>query len=154
MRMIRVFLVLLSVGVASSSAGAKQTVSLCELLNNPQKYNGTEVVVRATYGYWFETSELRCLPCRDKGRVWLELSNDVDETSEKALKKAPPEGVINVTVQGIFSSGGTYGHLNGYRHQIRATRVSDIVVLLKGMKPVEKVNEAEAKWGCGGQNPR
>src|SRR5215470_4199764 len=100
------------------SGRTQSQVTFCDLVRNPELYNGKEVTVRATYKYGFEWQQLYCLECLDKGRAWLELPDDLDDASVKALKRAPKEaGIVNVTVQGIFVSGGHYGHENGYRYK-------------------------------------
>ena len=125
----------------------------CEVLNNAKQYDGKEITVRGTYLYWFETSELFCLTCRDKGKVWLEFV-DLDEKSEAALRSGPGAGEINLTITGTFRTGSTYGHLNGYRHEFVARRVWDVATVFKGIGKIDKEKAAEAKWACGGTNPR
>jgi len=66
------------------SAAAQTQVSFCDLLRNPDTYDGKEVTVRATYRYGFERQQLYCLECIDKGRAWLELPDDLDDDSVKA----------------------------------------------------------------------
>jgi hypothetical protein len=43
--------------------------AFCDLLRNPEKYNGKEVTVRATWSKGPEWSELYCLGCPDKSSV-------------------------------------------------------------------------------------
>lgn len=138
-------------------ARSQTTVTLCELLRNPNEYNGKVVTVRATLRFGFEWSQLYCLDCLESGRAWLDLPSDLeeDQISRKALKKLPREaGIVNLTVQGVFSSGGTYGHENGYQFQIRAVRISDVAVIQKGVRPLAEEHKVEQRWACGGSNPR
>lgn len=53
-------------------------LGFCDLLNNPVKYDGQRVTVDAYYSYFFEVSWIFCWECRDKGRTWLEISEDAD----------------------------------------------------------------------------
>jgi hypothetical protein len=147
-------LAVVAVMVASVAVGQTK-VRFCDLLHAPETYNGKQVTVRATFRYGFEWQQLYCLDCLEKGKAWLELPSDLDEMSLKALKHAPKNaGIVNITVQGTFKSGGSFGHLNGYRYELVAEKVSDVKVVLKGMKgPVEE-RKAEQKWACGGTNPK
>lgn len=141
--------------IAHSSAPARRPLSFCDLVRNASEYNGQEVTVRASHEYWFEWSDLYCLDCIDKGRVWLELPIDLDEASQKALERAPEEaGVVNVTVRGVFHSGGHYGHQNMWRHEIVASQIRDVAVVVKGMVVSDKQKAAEKRWACGGSEPR
>ena len=130
-------------------------VTLCELVRNPALYDGKEVTVRATYKYGFEWQMLYCLDCLDKGKAWLELPIDLDDASVKALKRAPRgAGTVNLTVQGVFRGGGHYGHQNMYSYQLVAHKVSNVAVVIRGMKTLEEEQRAEKKWACGGTNPK
>lgn len=140
-----------------SSLGAvpQNHSSFCDLLRAPERYDGKEVTVRATYRYGFEWQQLYCLDCLDKGRAWLTIPNDLDDDSARALRRAPRgAGIVNLTVQGILKSGGSYGHLNGYRYEFVAHRISQVATVSKGMKSPEEEREAEKRWACGGTNPK
>jgi hypothetical protein len=118
-------------------------------------FNGKEFTIRATYRYGFEWQQLYCLACLDKGKAWLEISNDMDSASEKALKHAPKNaGIVNLTVTGIFMSGSTYGHLNGYRYKFVANKVRNISIVSRGMRSPAEERAAEERWACGGTNPK
>jgi hypothetical protein len=130
-------------------------VSFCDLVQYPDKYNGKEVTVRATWRYGYEWSELYCVDCLDKGKAWLEIPFNSDGPVAKQLKRAPQgAGVVNLTVQGTFRSGGSFGHMGGYRHEFTVRKISNLVVVLKGMKDISEEEKAEKKWACGGTNPK
>ena len=136
-------------------AFSQNTVGLCELLRNPKAYNGKEVVVRATYQYGFEWSYLYCLDCLEKGKTWLQIDDDLDNASAKSLRRLPKgSGIVTLTVQGVFVTGSTYGHLNSYRYQLVAKKIGKMIVLQKGMKGISRETATVGKSGCGGQNPR
>src|SRR4051812_43393690 len=63
-------------------------VSYCDLIKNPELYDGKEVTFRGTYRYGFEWSELYCLQCRGIGKTWLEIGNTTKKT-QKILKRLP-----------------------------------------------------------------
>src|SRR6266705_1777133 len=99
----------------SVSARPELQVTFCELVRNPELYDGKEATVRVTYKYGFEWQMLYCLDCLDKGKAWLEFPIDLDDASVNALKRAPKgAGTVNLTVHGVFMSGAHYGHENMY----------------------------------------
>lgn len=129
-------------------------VTFCDLVRNPAKYNGKEIRVRATYRYGFEWSELYCLDCLDRGKAWL-VPIAIDEGVERAFKRLPEgAGIVNLTVEGVFASGDTYGHQNGYRYQITPYKITDVKVVQKGMKSRTQEEKAEKQGACGGTNPK
>lgn len=80
---------------------------------------------------------------------------DLDDASTKALSRIPKgAGIVNLTVQGVFMSGGHFGHLNGYSYQLVAQKVSNVAIVLSGMKEAAKEKEAEKRWACGGAHPK
>src|SRR5262249_27113173 len=127
-------------------------VKFCELMRYPGRYMGKLVKVRATWVYGFEWSYLHCLGC--EGRVWLDTSK-LDEQSERTVKHTPKDAaIVNVDVEGIFEAGGGFGHMNGYKYQLRAHTIASPVVISKGMRAPEKEQEIERKSACGGAKPR
>lgn len=140
--------------VLTGSVDPQAPVTFCDLVRNPEKYNGQEVRVRATYRYGFEWSELYCLDCLDKGKAWLDLVA-VDGAAERTFRRLPKgAGIVNLTVQGVFVSGETYGHQNGYRYQITPNKITDVKVVQKGMKSRTEEERTEKQWACGGTNPK
>jgi hypothetical protein len=133
--------------------GGEAHLTFCDLVRNPTKYNGHEVTVRASYNYGFEWQELYCLDCLELGRAWLEIPENLDAASEKALKRMPKAaGIVNLTVRGVFYSGGhDYFH---YRYKFVATEISDVVVVVKGERVSDKKKAAERRLACGGSDPR
>jgi hypothetical protein len=86
--------------------------------------------------------------------TWLEISPEMDDASSKALNRIPKAGIVNITVEGTFQTGGHFGHMNAYPNQFTARKVSRIAVVSKGMKALAKEQEAEKRWACGGSNPK
>lgn len=92
-------------------------VDYCELLRSPAEFDGKRVTVKATYRYGFEWQELFCFPCRDIGKTWLEIDDDlISAKSRRVLKKLPnDEGTVSAIFTGTFeSSKGPFGD-GGYR---------------------------------------
>ena len=139
-------------------AYSQETVTFCDLVRNPEKYSGKEVTIRATYRFGFEWSYLYCLGCADQGRAWLEFPSDyddLDKTSQRALKRLPKDaGIADITVRGVFVGPGSYGHLGGYRYKFIIREVRNTVVLIKGMRAPDVEKNAEQKSACGGSNPK
>lgn len=141
--------------VLTGGVRSQSSPTFCDLVRSPEKYNGKEVTVRATYRYGFEWSELYCLDCLDQGKAWLDMPTALEDTLAKSLKKMPKgAGIVNLTVQGVFVSGGTFGHSNAYRYKIEPTKISDVAVLQKGMKSPEEEKNVEKRCACGGTNPK
>lgn len=145
-----IIILFLTCGVHSQSP-----ITFCDLVRNPEKYTGKQVTVRATYRYGFEWSELYCLDCLDQGKVWLDMPIELEDTSAKTLKKLPKgAGIVNLTVQGVFVSGSTFGPSNSYRYKIEPSKISDVVVLQKGMKSPKEEKDIEKRYACGGTDPK
>jgi len=141
--------------VLTGASRPQSSPTFCDLMRSPGKYNGKDVTIRATYRYGFEWSELYCLDCLDQGKAWLDMSTALEDKSAKSLKKMPKDaGIVNLTVQGVFVSGGTFGHSNAYRYKIEPTKISDVVVLQKGMRSPEEEKKVEKRWACGGTDPK
>ncbi|HEY2823599.1 MAG TPA: hypothetical protein VGJ06_21315 [Candidatus Acidoferrum sp.] len=148
------FVFVLALATFCNSSYSQESVSFCDLLRNPEKYDGKEVIVRATWRYGFEWSQFYCIDCLPKQTTWLEISPDLDEKSSRVLRRRPKSGIVNITVQGIFQSGGHFGHLNGYQNRFIAREVKDVVVVSSGMKSPENEQRVEKQWACGGTNPK
>ena len=108
----------LIVCLLAAAVQSQASVSFCDLVRSPEKYDGKVVSIRATYRYGFEWQQLYCIDCLDRGKAWLEIPPDLDNTSDKALRRAPKgAGIVNLTVQGVFVSGGRFGHMNRYPYK-------------------------------------
>jgi hypothetical protein len=119
-----------------SSKSAPLKTTYCELVRNPDKYNGREVTIHATYRYGLEMQDLFCLECRDAGKTWLELNEDMFPKAKSVLKKMPKyAGTVNANFTGVFvSTMGPYGD-GGYRFQFVVTAINNIEVVYKGLPP-------------------
>jgi len=107
----RAFIPLLVVFLLSAAAiGSENPITFCGLVRSPERFDGEEVTVRATYRYGFERSQLYCLDCLDKGRAWLEIPADIDDASEKAMKHAPKAGIVKADGSGNFSEWPPRSH--------------------------------------------
>jgi hypothetical protein len=95
------------------------------------------------------------LECKERGNVWLEIPYDAEEKDVREYNHIPKDaGLVNLTLRGTLVSGGTYGHLNGYRYKFVASAISDVVVLSKGMKSIEQEKTIEEQFACGGARPK
>jgi hypothetical protein len=146
--------VILAFLLFSPSSYSEDSILFCDLLRNPGKYDGKEVIVRATWRYGFEWSQFYCIDCSTKEMTWLKISSDLDDESSRVLKHIPKAGVVNITVEGVFQSHGHFGHLNGYPNQFIARKVRKAAVVSKGMRSPADEQSAEKKWACGAKNPK
>jgi hypothetical protein len=130
--------------------------SFCDLMRNPEKYNGKEVTVRATWRYEFEQSQFYCIDCSLKEMTWLDVwPSKLDDESTKAFHQIPKgHGIVNITVQGTFQSGDHFGHLGAYSYQITVHKISNVSVVSNTTKGIAGEQEAEKRWACGGSNPK
>lgn len=109
-------------------------VAFCDLVINPDKYNGKEITTRATYRYGFEWQEVFCLACEGKTKVWLEFSEDLTVKSKAALRKAPKNhGIINAVFTGTFRTSGPYGD-GGYGFQLEVKDAKNVEVVSKDIE--------------------
>lgn len=135
-----------------ASKGSPAVVAHCDLVMNPDRYDGKEVTVLATYRYGFEWQELLCLECRKVGKTWLEFDDDLEAKSKSELKKFPKgQGTVNAVFTGTFqSSKGSYGD-GGYRFQLRVREISGAKVVSKSGWAPEHLSPNARKKVCGGQ---
>lgn len=96
--------------------------SFCDLVRKPYEYGGRRVRVRATHRFAFEASELYCLGCIDRGRVWLDASPNLSRRDAKKLT-SHHSSTSNILVEGKFvTEGGPFGHSGAYRYKLVAER--------------------------------
>jgi hypothetical protein len=110
---------------------AAPSVSLCEMVASPDKYEGKRVTVFAVYNYGFEREELLCVECRTVGELtWVKFS---DQFKMKDLRKAPKNlGIVSGLFTGVFRRrSNTYG---GYKFDLEVDSVSDVRVLVRDTK--------------------
>ena len=67
-----------------------------------------------------------------KVRCGLISALNLDDASKKAIRQIPRYATANLTVQGVFMSGGLYGHKNHYHYQLVALRVSNAAIVWSG----------------------
>lgn len=125
-------------------------VAYCDLVNNPEKYDGKEVTVRAIYRYGFEWQEIFCLECRKVGKTWLEFDDDAAAQYKAALKKFPKhQGTVNAVITGIFqSSKGPFGD-GGYRFRFVVKGINSVEVITKSGWDPEHLPSTSRKKVCG-----
>lgn len=124
----------------------KEQLRYCDLTENPEKYTGERVTIRAVYNYGFEWQELLCWECRNKGRTWLTFHPDFTDKLNKQLRKAPRHaGIIIGRFTGVFHGrGGPYGD-GGYPFEFEVEEVSEVKVLVRNYK--RPLSEAVLKCG-------
>ena len=98
-------------------------VSLCELLESPEKFDQKLIRVKAIYRYGFEWSEFYSLKCSTKKRVWVEGAETKCKNAGKVdeMDYAGMGGrTVGVVVVGKFTGEkGGYGHMNSFDYLFR-----------------------------------
>jgi len=132
----------------STSVGLTPTVNFCDLINNPARYDGKNVVVRASLRSSFEYSELFCLACPGRGSTWPDFVGDDEwKGPRRDLRRIPSVGISNGTFSGIFeSSKGPYGHMNLYQFRLVVDSVSGVSIVSRSeAPPLSLPNEIQQK---------
>ena len=112
------------------------TVSFCDLLKNPNKYDGKRVSVYAYYSYFFEVSWIFCWECKDVGRTWLEIDpNSSPEQVERQLQKGPKgHGVISGHFTGVFHAGGGPYGMGQYSSKFVLQDLTEVKTVIRDTK--------------------
>jgi hypothetical protein len=98
------------------------TISYCELLREPNLYQGKLVRIAATWNYGFEWSYLYHRECMEqRNKAWVEFVDDEEgcPQTEKVSKRLKDgfDNKADVVAVGTLSGGGGYRHMNGYKYQ-------------------------------------
>jgi hypothetical protein len=128
---VRPFLFLAIAGIAALIAGAARpsssasktrtqsdttSVTYCDLIHNPERYNGKTVRTNVTYRFGFEWAEFYCLDCWDMDhRTWVEYEHDLCAKSKKIKDNDFRGRTVNLQVVGKFYGAGRYGHMGAYQ---------------------------------------
>ncbi len=107
----------------NSSSGKAADISLCSVMQSPEKYDGQELTMTVGYRVGFEWQELVCAPCKNSQRVWVEFDPDL-KGGQKLGKSTGRDSLFRVRIRGVFVGvRGHYGHLNGYEYQFLVKEV-------------------------------
>lgn len=145
MRNICVFILMFClpvVGIAQENDGRMRcnhssVVDFCDLIKDPDKYEGRTVTVRATYIYGFELSSLYCVNCIEKP-VWVEFDDSFKENTNSKYRKSVGDNgsvgrTVNVEAVGILRSGG-FGHMSAYDFMFMIEKINSAeIVANKGV---------------------
>jgi hypothetical protein len=141
--------------MASKQSQPPPVMHLCDVLKETQQYDGKQITVRATYRSGVETSQLFCLACIDRGRVWMrellprdgEISSGVKKLNE-LVYEARPGITVNGIFTGIFRGPGQYGYLGASTYQIEVQEVRDVELIYHGPAEPERLPEEIKKKMC------
>jgi hypothetical protein len=105
--------------------GEYATVGYCELIRNPDRYNGKRVRISAVYRYGYEWSELYCLECATESKTWVEFTDSFSSSAKESIRKKLDDNgfkgrTLLVTMVGKFDAGGGYGHMGAYRLRLHS----------------------------------
>ena len=140
--------VVLALLLARLAAGA-EAVRLCDVLKNPNQYQGKELVITAGFRVGFEWQALVCYDCASTATksattsariydVWVNFEQGVKGAS-KLPKVKGFDQLEKVIFRGTFEGPGTYGHLGGYRYQFN---VNEVKAAVRVWKVNRKENDA------------
>jgi len=140
---------------ASKPGESPPVMHLCDVLKESQQYDGKQVTVRATYRSGVEISQLYCLACIERGRVWMrellprngEISPGVKNLNE-LLHEAGPAITVNGTFTGIFRGPGQHGYLGASTYQIDVQEVRNVELVYRGPAEPERLPEEIKKKIC------
>jgi hypothetical protein len=112
--------------VKPNASGSVPTISYCELIREPELYEGKLVRVSATWYYGFERSSLYHRECMDpENSAWLVFVEEAKgcKRTDKITKKLTNDSAnkADVVVLGTLSGGGRYGHMFYYHRQFVVT---------------------------------
>jgi len=119
--------------------------SFCDIVSNPDKYNGSLIQTRTTLAASFENAFAYDLNCYDKKNlVWYETDNEKAEASLRNFLeiKIHETKRADVTFVGIFQHDADgFGHLNGFRFRFIINDVKEINIIPQDVPwPWEKEN--------------
>jgi hypothetical protein len=120
----------LSLLIVSSCATNKTSkpkfVELVDLIAIPERYNGKNIRSNGIYVRGFECSALGVSTYKKDNAVylteptiWIESANIESKTNCFTMDLFPPAEFCTIKISGIFEYGDRYGHLGGYKFQIR-----------------------------------
>jgi hypothetical protein len=106
---------------------------LCDVVRSPERFNGHEVTLYATYRLSFEAAELYCLSCFKEGRIWVSFDDSSEANKAGSqLTKVLHKKMGNVTgiFTGVFhSEKHTYGHMGLYHYEVTLHSVRNLKVV-------------------------
>lgn len=128
-------------------------VDLCDLIREPDRYDGKKIRVVATYRYGFEWSEIYCSSCwhRDEGRIWVDFDDAFEDTTSKRIRrllKSNSESgrTLLMTAVGRFSkSPSRYNHENEYTFAFVVEKVEKATKIFDGSPVPSALDEKEMK---------
>ncbi len=123
---------------------AVEMVSFCDILRSPEKFDGKQISIVASYRFGFEWQELLCISCRGKNKVWLELGDDHPRSLERQLRQLPKnQGIVNGVFTGIFiGKPSAYGD-GGYHYQLELLRLTNVTMVSRSSVVPESLNYTE-----------
>ncbi len=106
------------------------TVSFCDLVREPAKYEGKTVRVKGIYRTSFEVSELTGPECLGpRRRAWLSIAANQCPDSKNIGGEEFYGKLADIVAIGTFhSAGGRFGHLGGYPFEFNVACVESVTV--------------------------
>jgi len=143
-------LISLNGSAQQQQSSAPQDITYCELAANPTRFAGKEVRVKAIYRYMFEVQSLESPVCcpRSEGKIWGEISPDLEGRSLELFKRFPEGmGLVLGVFVGTIRTGDAYGD-GSYRSELLVNRIQELIHISKS--PRQQDNPAWAPANCKG----
>lgn len=139
-------LILSALFVAAGTQQQAEHTDFCDLLRQPERFDGHLVVFEASNRYGFEWDEIFCISCLGPQRVWLEVKDEPSKRLNRQLKRLPKHSAtLNATFTGIFrSKPGAFGD-GGYKYQLDLLGLENIEIVSKKSPAPEYLPPKEKK---------
>lgn len=124
--------------VASNSVSNNKvrtpTVTFCELLKHPERYNGKVIHTRAVFRRTGEeVAEFYCSKCLYLGKVYFDYDENYEsQTQPKVWQTILREGTVNIIMTGRFqvaNVGEGFGHLGMWHYKFIVSRIERVNVI-------------------------
>ena len=117
--------------VSNQQVARAQTVAYCEILENPGRFQGTMIRVRALYETDFEKSVITSPSC-DTGlaMTWINFDRTWESRTtwrvRHTLSHQRWSVQMDVVFIGLFKGDGHYGHLDTYPFELNVYKVESV----------------------------
>ena len=121
----------------SSDTQAISSLSYCELIKSPGRYEGKLIRIKASWQFGFENTFLHDKACPERPQAWLEFVDDKQACPKSKENRDAPgkhDKGADVTVVGRLYGPGRYGHLGAYEFKFVVTCMEEIKITDSDLK--------------------
>jgi hypothetical protein len=118
-----------------------QTISYCEVIDHPEKFNNKMIRVRVLYKTDFEKSEITSTSCDLHIPIsWVTFEPQWEHRTKRQVRHAISNtswrNPMEIVVVGVFKSDGPYGHMGMYQFLFEVYKVESVKnVNTAGLEP-------------------